>query len=72
MKITFKNVSKIELTIDSSGRGSVKISCPIEGTNDSEIELFFKSCDFEISNNEIIIKNLYTENSYPAVIAGER
>lgn len=66
MKITFENVSKIELNTDSSGRGSVKISCPIEGTNGSEIELFFKSCDFEISNNEIIIKNLYTENSYPS------
>jgi hypothetical protein len=72
MKITFENVSKIELTIDSSGRGSVKMSCPVEGTNGSEIELSFKSCDLEVSNNEIIIKNLYTEDSYPAVIAHER
>ena len=71
MKITFENVSKIELNADSSGHGSIKMSCPIEETNGSEIELFFKNCDFEISNNEIIVKNLYTEDSYPAVIAHE-
>lgn len=72
MKITFDNVSKVELTTDSSGHGSIKMSCPIEETNGSEIELNFKSCDFEIAENEIIIKNLYTENSYPAVVANER
>lgn len=71
MKITFEKVSKIELNTDSSGHGSIKMSCPIEETNGSEIELFFKNCDFEILNNEIIIKNLYTEDSYPAVIAHE-
>lgn len=71
MKITFENVSKIELTTDSSGHGSIKMSCPIEETNGSEIELIFKSCDFVVANNEIIIKNLYTESSYPAVIAHE-
>ena len=71
MKITFENISKIELTTDSSGHGSITMSCPVKETNGSEIELFFKNCDFEISNNEIIIKNLYTEDSYPAVIAHE-
>ena len=71
MKITFENVSKIELTTDSSGHGSIKMSCPVEETNGSEIELIFKNCEFEFSNNEIIIKNLYTESSYPAVIAHE-
>lgn len=71
MKITFKNVSKIELTTDSSGHGSIKMSCPVEETNGSEIELFFKSCEFEFSDNEIIIKNLYSKNDYPAVISNE-
>lgn len=71
MKITFDNVSKIELTTDSSGHGSIKMSCPVEKTNDSEIELFFKSCEFEFSDNEIIIKNLYSKNNYPAVISNE-
>ncbi len=72
MKITFENVSKIELTTDSSGHGSIKMSCPIEETNGSEIELIFKNCEFELSNNEIIIKNLYSKNYYPAVISNEK
>lgn len=71
MKITFENISKIELTTDSSGRGSIKMSCPVEETNGSEIELFFKDCVFEFSSNEIIIKNLYSKNDYPAVISNE-
>ena len=71
MKITFENISKIEFTANADGHGSLKMSCPIEETNGSEIELSFKSCDFVVANNEIIIKNLYTESSYPAVIAYE-
>lgn len=71
MKITFENISKIELTTDSSGRGSIKMSCPVEETYDSEIELIFKSCEFEFSDNGIIIKNLYSKNDYPAVISNE-
>lgn len=71
MKITFENVSKIELTTDSSGHGSITMSCPVKETCNSEIELFFKSCEFEFSDNEIIIKNLYSKNDYPAVISNE-
>lgn len=71
MKITFENVSKIEFIADADGHGSLKMSCPIEETNGSEIELSFKSCDFVVANNEIIIKNLYSKNYYPAVISNE-
>ena len=71
MKITFENISKIELTTNSSGHGSIKMSCPVEETCGSEIELFFKSCEFEFSDNEIIIKKLYSKNNYPAVISNE-
>lgn len=71
MKITFENISKIELTTDSSGHGSIKMSCPVEETNGSEIELLFKSCEFEFSNDEIIVKKLYSENYFPAVISNE-
>ncbi len=74
MKITFKNISKIELTIDSSGHGSIKMSCPAEetnGTNGSEIELFFKSCEYEFSNDEIVVKKLYLEDYFPAVVSNE-
>lgn len=71
MKITFENISKIEITADADGHGSLKMSCPIAETNGSEIELFFKSCKFEFSDNGIIIKNLYSKNNYPAVISNE-
>ena len=72
MKITFENISKIEFTADADGHGSLKMSCPIEETNGSEIELSFKSCDFVVANNEIIIKvspvkhifkNMYLDNN---------
>ena len=71
MKITFDNVSKIEFTAGADGHGSLKMSCPIAETNGSEIELIFKNCELEFSNNEIIIKNLYSKNYYPAVISNE-
>lgn len=72
MKITFDTISSVEFNVNSSGCGSLKINCPIEDTNGSEIELEFKKCEFELLNNEIVIKKIYIKDNCPVMIVNER
>lgn len=61
MKITFENVSKIELINHDNGRSSFKMVCPVEGPYGGEVEFFLNSCNIDTGEDGLIIKQIYDE-----------
>lgn len=61
MKITFENVSKIELLKNNNGRKNLKMICPVEGPYGGEVEFSLNSCDIDIAEDGLVIKKIYDE-----------
>lgn len=68
MKITFERVSKITISKNESNRGNLKMSVPVEGPYGGEIEFNIKNCDFDFTNDGILIKKIYA-GEIPSVTA---
>lgn len=61
MKITFEDVSKIEVIKNEKGRNNFKMICPVEGPYGGEVEFSLNSCDIEFTDDGLVIKKIYDE-----------